>query len=159
MLASLTFFITTVVIGSILAILLYVKSPRKYFKTKEGLGVLRGILIVTTAVIVLAVGSTFFNKAEAFEYGGFKYLDSAEVYLGLEDTVGKVSPMCVPNQDTLDGGNSDRLTSNLGVEADLITTQDGMASVSFKYTHHSCAFNPDNRGYDAAGIVFNYKLW
>lgn len=146
--SDITFFSISLVVVTILSVVLFVKSPLEYFRTKEGKGVLSGIVLTLTLVLILSIGASFV-KADEQEYVFFK---EGYVFMGLDNTK-DISPMC-------EGGvNSDKLTSNIGVKVDLISTVSGKANISAKYTHHSCAFNPDRDGYDAIGIELNYKLW
>lgn len=138
-------FLSSILVITILVILGFVSSPTKYFKTKEGKGVLVGIVAVLGVSIALVL--IFPSKAQADEY---KYLSSAELFVGLDNTR-KISPMCTT------GVNSDKLTSNVGLKASIIST--AVSSVNLKYTHHSCAVNPDNKSYDALGVEVTYKLW
>jgi hypothetical protein len=138
-------FLSAILFIVLAVILVFVPSPTKYFKTKEGKGVLFGIGAVV--LLSLALVLIFPNKAQAEEY---KYLSSAELFVGLDNTR-KISPMC----DV--GENSDKLTSNVGLKASIIST--AASSVNVKYTHHSCAVNPDNKSYDALGVEVTYKLW
>lgn len=138
-------FLISLIISVTLTIVLFVKKPKDYFKTKEGKGVLVGIVAVL--VVSLALVLLFPNKAQAEEY---KYFNSAELFVGLDNTR-KISPMCTT------GVNSDKLTSNVGLKASIIST--AVSSVNLKYTHHSCAVNPDNKSYDALGVEVTYKLW
>lgn len=140
------FFVISLVSVALVATLVFVKNPKMYFKTKEGLGVLKGILIVLASSVVLAIVFSYANKARAIEY-----FDYAEVFVGLDATK-KVSPVCDAGQ------NSDRLTSNVGVRANLVRSDDGMSYVNAKYTHHSCAFNPDRGSYDALGLEVTYRF-
>jgi hypothetical protein len=147
---SLIFFIASIAVVAAIAILVFVKSPSAYFRTKEGKGVLSGILVATLGVagIALVAGLAFKPaSAEALEF-----FSTAEVYLGLDRTY-KISPQCHQ------GENSDRLTSNLGAKMSIVRTDDKRAGINLKYTHHSCAFNPDFRAYDAAGLELTYKMW
>lgn len=138
-------FVLAVLLIVSLAITVYVTHPFRYFKTKEGKGALVGIVAVL--VVSLALVLLFPNKAQAEEY---KYFNSAELFVGLDNTR-KISPMCTT------GVNSDKLTSNVGLKASIIST--AVSSVNLKYTHHSCAVNPDNKSYDALGVEVTYKLW
>jgi hypothetical protein len=138
-------FAISVLVITILAILIFVKSPLTYFKTKEGRGVAVGIVLAI--LISLGVALLFPAKVEALEY-----FESGEVFVGLDYTK-KISPMC----DV--GVNNDKLTSNLGLKASILTSDDHKTDISTKYTHHSCAVNPDNKSYDAVGIEVKYKLW
>lgn len=147
---SLIFFIASIAVVAAIAILVFVKSPGAYFKTKEGKGALSGILAATIGIAGIAlVAGLAFKPAKA---NALEYLSTAEVYLGLDRTY-KISPMCYQ------GENSDRITSNLGAKISLVRTDDQRAGINLKYTHHSCAFNPDFRAYDAAGLEITYKIW
>lgn len=138
-------FTISILIITTLAVLVFVKSPLTYFKTKEGKGVATGIILAV--LISLGIALLFPAKAEALEY-----FESGEVFVGLDYTK-KISPMCDQ------GINNDRLTSNLGLNASLITSDDHRTVISAKYTHHSCAVNPDNKSYDAVGIEVKRILW
>jgi hypothetical protein len=144
--SGITLFLVAVIAIALIAIAFFVKRPAKYFKTGEGKGVLFGIAAAIGACTLIALFA-FSLKSEALEY--FK---SGEVYLGL-DATNKMSPMCYA------GENSDRLTSNLGLRVSLVSSEDGQGSINAKYTHHSCAFNADNRAYDALGLEAVYKIW
>lgn len=138
-------FTISILVITALSILVFVKSPLQYFKTKEGKGVAVGIVLAV--LISLGIALLFPAKAEALEY-----FQSGEVFVGLDYTK-KISPMC----DV--GVNNDKLTSNLGLKAAILTSDDRTTDVSFKYTHHSCAVNPDNKSYDAIGIEVKHILW
>ena len=138
-------FTISILIITTLAVLVFVKSPLTYFKTKEGKGVATGIILAV--LISLGIAFLFPSKSEALEY-----FQSGEVFVGLDYTR-KISPMCGV------GVNNDKLTSNLGLKASILTSDDKTTDVSFKYTHHSCAVNPDNKSYDAIGIEVKHILW
>lgn len=113
----------------------------KYFKTKEGRGVLVGI--------VLFVGIGLLSVSVFAEN---KYLAYGEVFLGIDNTK-NTSPMCEPSK------NSDRLTSNGGFRLNLVQSEDRRFEFNTKYTHHSCAFGSDRKSYDAIGLEATYKFW
>ncbi len=142
---GISLFILAILTVAVVTILAFVKSPLQYFKTKEGRGVATGIILAL--LVSLGVALLFPAKAEALEY-----FESGEVFVGLDYTK-KISPMC----DV--GVNDDKLTSNLGFKASILTSDDHTTDVSFKYTHHSCAVNPDNKSYDAIGIEVKRVLW
>lgn len=144
--SGISLFIVSVIAIALLSIAFFVKRPTQYFKSGEGKGVLFGIAVAIGACTSIALFA-FSLKSQALEY--FK---SGEVYLGL-DATNKISPMCYA------GENSDRLTSNLGLRVSLVSSEDGQGSINAKYTHHSCAFNADNRAYDALGLEAVYKIW
>ena len=114
-----------------------------YFKTRDGLGILKGIVLAVCFAMVLGVSS----KVLADEDGWFK---KGEVYAGMDYTQ-RTSPMCTR------GGIDDRTTSNLGVEVEVY--RKGNFSIGTRYTHHSCAFGPDDDGYDGVGIQVRFRLW
>lgn len=137
-------FVISVLVISISAILIYVKNPIVYFKSKEGKGVLFGVVVVIAVAFSIALIAAKANSLEFFGGG--------DIFVGLDSTR-KISPMCDP------GVNSDKLTSNVGLRADLLSSDDKKTNVNIKYTHHSCAFNPDAKSYDAVGVEVVYKLW
>lgn len=142
---SIIFFTVAVLVTTVVAVLIFVKSPVSYFKTKEGRKVAAGIVLAVLLSLGLSLVSFSVNAKEPY-----KYFDTAKLFVGLDYTR-KISPMC----DV--GVNNDKLTSNLGVRASIVSVPG--SSLNFKYTHHSCAVNPDNRSYDAAGIEVVYTLW
>lgn len=144
--SGITLFILSIFAIALLSIAFFVKRPTQYFKSGEGKGVLFGIVAAIGVVSAIALFA-FSLKSHALEF-----FNSGEVYLGLDSTM-KLSPMCYA------GENSDRITSNLGLRFSLIQSDDGLARIGAKYTHHSCAFNPDNRAYDAFGLEVVYKIW
>tara|TARA_R110002153_G_scaffold252016_1_gene409685 strand:- start:1556 stop:2020 length:465 start_codon:yes stop_codon:yes gene_type:complete len=81
------------------------------------------------------------------------YLNSATVYSGIDYSLVRPSPQCTSE------GVDDRSTSNLGLKVNLFTSTDRKYKTNLKYTHHSCAFNPDQNLYDAVGIEFEYGFW
>ena len=126
------------------------KTGRELTK-KEWLGVAKGIALAFLFVLAVAgVGSLLSGKAEAAEGG--TYFNDASVYFGLDHTK-NLSPMCE------DSGPDSRTTSNMGLKLNLYRSQDRRFEVGGKYTHHSCAFSPDDRSYDAFGFVAEYKFW
>jgi len=139
----------TVALLVVLAVWLLValrgQNLKEYFRTKDGKGILKGIVLA----VVFAVG-----LAVLFSLGGCSgtYLNDASVYAGLDHTK-KLSPQCEAT------GPDDRTTSNLGVRVNLYESADERFRTNAKYTHHSCAFSPDDRQYDALGVELEYKLW
>ena len=115
---------------------------RDYFKTKTGLGILKGILMAVGFSIAM-VGISMLSGCSG------TYLNSASVFTGMDYT-NKVSPMCK------DEGPDSHTTSNLGLKGNLYKSQDKSYNLSGKYTHHSCAFSPDAKSYDAVGIELEY---
>ena len=119
-------------------------NPIEYFKTKTGLGILKGIVIAVGLAAAIALIS---SKAQAEEAVWFK---DAEIFAGLEATQ-RVSPQCVA------GGVDDKTTSNLGMRVNIYSNE--QFRINSKYTHHSCAFGEDDAGYDAFGVELVYKFW
>lgn len=143
-------FILAVLCVALIALLVVFKSPGRmvrYFKTKEGKGVLAGIALFISFGVIFVFGPKVF--AEERHGTWFKY---GEVFLGLDST-NHQSPMCD------DGQNSSRLTSNGGLRFNIYQSGDKRFEFNTKYTHHSCAFNADSKGYDAPGIELNYKFF
>jgi len=117
-----------------------------YFKTKTGLGVLKGIVLA----LLFGAALAFVPRLFAAESGMF--FKDAGVYLGL-DHVKKISPQCER------GGVDDRWTSNLGMRVNIYESGDERFRTNAKYTHHSCMLGEDSAGYDAVGIELEYKFW
>ena len=124
------------------------KNWIEYFKTKDGLGILRGIIIAPLAVLIIGVVLALLpSKAEAGTW-----FNDASVFAGLDYTK-KISPMCDANDI------DDRGTSNLGVKMNLWQSESKNVRVNPKYTHHSCALGADNKQYDAVGVELEWKVW
>ena len=113
-----------------------------YLKTKDGLGILKGIvLVLLIAGVILFVSGcngTYFNDAHIF--AGLDYAN--------ED-----------NGTCERKGVDDRTTSNVGIKANIYQSKDKTFRANGKYTHHSCAFNIDDHAYDAIGLEAEYKIW
>jgi hypothetical protein len=75
-----------------------------------------------------------------------------DVFAGIEATK-NLSPQC----DT--GGASDRITSNLGVEACSTVSEDGRTELCGVYRHHSCAISPDRESYDGVGFLVKRRVY
>lgn len=121
------------------------ENLREYFRTRTGLGILKGIVIA----VGFALGLAFLGGLVGCSGS---YLNGASVYAGLDRTK-KLSPQCE------DVGPDVHTTSNLGLRLNLYQSQDERFRTNAKYTHHSCAFSPDDRQYDALGLEMEYKLW
>lgn len=74
---SIILFAVSILVITILAILVFVKSPLTYFKTKEGRGVATGVILAV--LVSLGIAFLFPAKAEALEY-----FESGEVFVGLD---------------------------------------------------------------------------
>lgn len=117
-----------------------------WVKHKEAKGVFKGIVMAIVITLALAIFGSLTGCANG------KWANDATVYAGLDYTE-KVSPNCVA------GGVDDHTTSNLGVKVNIFESEDALFRNNIKYTHHSCAFSEDAKGYDAYGIELEYKLW
>lgn len=121
-----------------------------HYKNTEN-GSLTGIILAAVVFpIVMAAGIKlaylFIGEAQADEV---RYFTHTTIFAGLDSTQ-KVSQQCYA------GDVNDRLTSNLGVQQQLIGYKD--IDVYAKYTHHSCATGRDNQGYDAIGLGVSWTF-
>ena len=57
------------------------------------------------------------------------------------------------------GDVNDHLTSNGGLVQNIMISDDDNLQLNAKYTHHSCALDPDDRSYDALGAEISYRFW
>ena len=119
----------------------------EYIKSDDFKGIAKGVLIALAFAV--GVGSlVFFSpKSEAVTF-----FNDASVFAGLDYTK-KLSPSC---KNT---GPDNHTTSNLGLRLNLLESDDSHFRINSKYTHHSCAFSPDDRQYDAVGVELEYKFW
>ncbi len=125
---------------------------REYFATKQGKGILKGIILAPAAILAIAaviwVLSALFSQANAQG----RWFRDAGVFVGLDSTF-KQSPQCVTN-------NIDqRTTSNLGAWVNVWQSTSDRVQVNLKYTHHSCALGVDRNGYDAVGVELRWTVW
>lgn len=105
-------------------------------KTKAGRGVLFGLIVApVTAILIGMIGCT-----------------RVDVFAGLESTKNQ-SPQC----DS--GGASDRIASNLGVEACRTVSADRRTELCGVYRHHSCAISPDRESYDGVGFLVKRRVY
>lgn len=125
-----------------------------YFKTKDGLGVLKGIILAPLVILLLALALWMLpNNANAQysnKYG--TWFNDASVFMGIDRTK-KISPQCES------GGYDEKSTSNMGIRANVWQSQSGNVRLNGKYTHHSCAINPDRNSYDALGVEVEWVVW
>lgn len=145
-------FILVVLSMAVMSILVVFRSPGgavKFFRTKEGRGVLSGIVLFILAGILIAGITLFSSGAKASQHTWFAY---SEVFLGLDHTNG-VSPQCKR------GGPNDRLTSNGGLRQNIYRSADRRFHLNAKYTHHSCAFSSDRNNYDALGFEATFRFF
>lgn len=127
-----------------------VKKASEYFNSKDGKGILAGIgWFILFAFVLIAVSCQPVSANEDEKIDWFAY---GKVYIGVDNTF-QVSPQCDP------GKVSDKLTSNGGLIVNILQSPDKRFEINSKYTHHSCALNPDNESYDAVGFSLEYRLW
>ncbi len=122
------------------------KEKIAYFKTKDGKGILKGVVLAVTIPVILILLAVLLGGCS----GTFN--NGASVYAGLDYTKDP-SPMCE------DVGPDNRTTSNLGARYFLYESDDESFKTNVKYTHHSCAFSPDDEQYDSLGLELEYRLW
>lgn len=124
------------------------KDWRAYFSTRDGLGILRGIVVAPLAIVALgAVLAMFSSCARAGAW-----FNDASVFAGLDYTK-KLSPQCERN------AVDERGTSNLGLRLNVWESDSRKLRVNTKYTHHSCALGSDDRQYDAVGVELEWRVW
>jgi hypothetical protein len=123
------------------------ESWRKYFSTKDGKGILRGIVVAPLAILVLGVAFSLIPTCAKADW-----LNDATVFAGLDYTKSQ-SPQCEVNQIDNHG------TSNLGVKLNVWQSASENVRVNSKYTHHSCALGKDARLYDALGVELEWRVW
>lgn len=124
------------------------RSWREYFSTRDGKGILRGIIIAPVAILLIALALSLMPSCAQ----AGTWFNDASVYAGLDWTK-KLSPQCRPNSV------DDRGTSNLGAKLNLWQSGSKRVRVNTKYTHHSCALGSDARQYDAVGVEIEWKVW
>lgn len=144
------YFIVAVIAFAFLWASIAFGSPRaayEYLASKAGKGAAVGI-VTFIGVLCLAILSLPV-KADEVEHEWFVY---SEIYLGIDYTKNP-SPMCAP------GHIDDRSTSNGGFTQNIIQGRlhNLEMDVNLNYLHHSCAFNDDTRGYDAANLEFVFR--
>lgn len=143
---------TALMVATVLAYLtwrLWGRSWIEYFRTKDGLGILRGIVLAPLAILVLAL-VLWLLPGGARAAG--TWLNDASVFVGLDYT-GRLSPQCERNPV------DERGTSNLGARLNLWESGSRRVRVNSKYSHHSCALGPDDRQYDAIGVELEWRVW
>ena len=142
---------TGILLGIVL-VYITVKLPirqwKSYFSTREGRGILKGIVLAPVVILLIALAMSFFSPAHA--HG--TWFNESGVFIGLDRTF-KQSPQCAAN--TVD----ERGTSNLGAWANIWQSSSDRLQVNLKYTHHSCALGRDRHGYDATGIELRWVVW
>ena len=124
------------------------RSWREYFSTRDGKGILRGIIIAPGAILLIALALSLMPSCAQ----AGTWFNDASVYAGLDWTK-KLSPQCEPNPV------DERGTSNLGARLNLWQSDSRRVRVNAKYTHHSCALGRDDRQYDAVGLELEWRVW
>lgn len=115
-------------------------NPVDYFRSDDGKGALKSAGLGVGAVLVVLFILTQVGCAPVpTKYGTLN--NGASVYAGLDYT-NKISPMCEPT------GPDSHTTSNLGLRYHAWVSADNTFRVNGKYTHHSCAWSPDDEQYD-----------
>lgn len=125
-------------------------SFKEYFAHAEGSDkpIWKGIGFIIGMPLLMVLLLFGINKVAKGEE--IQYFDYTSVFIGIDHTQ-RVSPFCEKE------GVSDRFTSNMGVKQNIAVYKN--FDVNVKYTHHSCAINPDSsNGYDAIGVMFEWKL-
>jgi len=160
---SILFFLASIIIIAlviIVAVFWQKKGPnetvigkmKSYFKAPEGKEVLKGILMFCIAGAVFATIPRSCEAKEAW-HEHLEYFEWAEVYMGMDHTI-SVSPQCRA------GLLNNKLTSNGGIRVNIMRSKDKNWNLNYKYTHHSCALNPDRNSYDTNwGIETTYRFW
>lgn len=120
----------------------------EYFKTKDGKGILKGIVLAPLVILILAA---LFMLLPGRASAG-TWFNDASVFAGLDYTK-KLSPQCERN------AVDERGTSNLGLRFNVWESDSRRVRLNSKYTHHSCALGPDDRQYDGLGIELEWKAW
>lgn len=143
--------------GMLSGLLLYVyykngfssKKYKQYWNHSEGdKSIWKGIGLIIGVPALIGILLFTFHNASASE---IKYFDHATVYMGLDNTLNP-SPFC-SNE-----GINNRITSNMGFTQNLVKKD--MFSFNAKYTHHSCAVNPDSdTAYDSVGIFLEWRIY
>ena len=128
--------------------ILWGRSWREYFSTKDGKGILKGIVLAPVVILIIAGLILLFSGAAR----AGTWFNDASVFAGLDYTK-KLSPQCERNSV------DERGTSNLGLRLNLWESDSRNVRVNSKYTHHSCALGPDDRQYDAIGVELEWRVW
>ncbi len=113
-------------------------------------------LINSTLKVLAWVVAIILLSAQALQADEIKWFDGTYAYFGLDVTNG-ASNVCEGQSWTGDIADSDKLTSNMGVYQNLVTS--GRLNLQIRYTHHSCAINYDKPSYDAIGLIIEYRLF
>ncbi len=145
-------YIFTGLLVAILLLYMIVKLRGKnwieYFKTKDGKGILKGIVLAPIVIMIIA----FMLSLLPTSASAGTFFNDASVFAGIDYTK-NVSPSCERNS------TDDHGTSNLGFKINTWQSASGDVRVNSKYTHHSCVLGRDDRQYDAIGVELEWKVW
>lgn len=146
--------VVSIVVAIVLGLLIWrvgLGRITPYLKTKEGHGVARGLVLAPVVILIFALLMSILpGNANAQTRGA--WFNDASVFMGIDRTK-KISPQCHA------GGYDERSTSNMGVRANVWQSPSGNVRLNGKYTHHSCAINPDRNSYDALGVEVEWIVW
>ena len=147
--------IIAVVVGLIL-LRIPIKQLPAWAKTKDGKGVIKGVVLAPLVIVIFAVIMFLLpTPAHAqFTVPGVPgtWLNDGHVFAGIDYTR-KQSPQCHA------GGFDDSSTSNMGFRLNVWESPSRNIRLNSKYTHHSCALNPDRNSYDALGVELEWYIW
>lgn len=122
-------------------------SWREYFGTKDGRGILRGIIVAPLIILLIGLAFSLIPTCAKAEW-----FNDATVFAGLDYTKSQ-SPQCQVNNIDNHG------TSNLGAKLNIWQSPSENVRVNSKYTHHSCALGIDAKSYDALGVELEWRVW
>lgn len=123
------------------------KSWSEYFGTKDGRGILRGIVVAPLIILLIGIAFSVMPTCAKAEW-----FNDATVFVGLDYTKNQ-SPQCQVNNIDNHG------TSNLGAKINIWDSDSKNVRVNSKYTHHSCALGIDAKSYDALGVELEWRVW
>ena len=142
-----------VIVGAYLFLRLRNNGGFSYFKTEEGKGILKGIVLAIAFFLVVGTSLTVLStnaKAQNLHQG--TWVNDFSVFAGLDFTK-NVSPQCEPNSV------DERGTSNIGINLNIWESASKNVRVNSRYTHHSCALGRDRDAYDALGVQLEWTPW
>jgi len=128
-----------------------IKSFKDYWRYSEGdSSIPKRTMIIFSLPIVLALIITGVSKlVSVVQADEVKWFQGGEVFVAIDRTY-TASPFCKEK------GINNHLNSNMGASYNIVQWD----SVFFgaEYTHHSCAINPDDKGYDAIGARLSVRI-
>lgn len=143
------FFIVGIIVVVMGGAFYSIKDLRLFKENPKLKNVLGGILMVVALAIIFAFWG---NKANAQSISGLNYV---QMFVGMDYDFDN-QRFC---RDAAPGVVvDDRLTSNVGFRANLLSMPTLRSELNAKYQHHSCAYNQDKPTYDAAGIEARVNL-